>query len=57
MPDLRQLDEEVDEPVGSDVPTIRGTAACTSEKKSVGEDCDNRGKTCNTQTQQCFIGG
>ena len=33
MPDLRRLDEEVDELMGSDVPTIRGT----SEKKSVRE--------------------
>ena len=29
MPDLRRLDEEVDELMGSDVPTIRGTSACT----------------------------
>ena len=35
MPDLRRLDEEVDEIMGSDVPTIRGTSACTSEKMSV----------------------
>ena len=33
MPDLRRLDEEVDELMGSDVPTTRGT----SEKKSVRE--------------------
>ena len=37
MPDLRRLDEEVDELMGSDVPTTRGTSACTSEKKSVLE--------------------
>ena len=37
MPDLRRLDEEVDELMGSDVPTTRGTSACTSEKKSVRE--------------------
>ena len=35
IPDLRRLDEEVDELMGSDVPTARGTSACTSEKKSV----------------------
>ena len=37
MLDLRRLDEEVDELMGSDVPTTRGTSACTSEKKSVRE--------------------
>ena len=37
MTDLRRLDEEVDEQMGSDVPTTRGTSACTSEKKSVRE--------------------
>ena len=37
MPDLRRLDEEVDELTGSDVLTTRGTSACTSEKKSVRE--------------------
>ena len=37
MPDLGRLDEEVDELMGSDVPTTRGTSACTSEKKSVRE--------------------
>ena len=37
MPDLRRQDEEVDELMGLDVPTIRGTSACTSEKKSVRE--------------------
>ena len=30
MPDLRRLDEEVDELMGSDVSTIRETSACTS---------------------------
>ena len=35
MADLRRLDEEVDELMGSGVPTIRGTSACASEKKSV----------------------
>ena len=35
MPDLRRLDEEVDELMGSGVPTTRGTSACASEKKSV----------------------
>ena len=34
MPDLRRMDEEVDELMGSDVPTTRGTSACTSKKKS-----------------------
>ena len=28
VPDLRRLDEEVDELMGSDVPTPRGTSAC-----------------------------
>ena len=37
MQDLRRLDEEVDELMGSDVPTTRGTSACTSEKISVRE--------------------
>ena len=36
-PDLRRLDEEVDELMCSDVPTIRGTFACISERKSVRE--------------------
>ena len=36
MPDLRRLVEEVDELMGSGVPTTRGTSACASEKKSVG---------------------
>ena len=35
MPDLRRLDEEVDELKGSGVPTTRRTSACASEKKSV----------------------
>ena len=35
MPDLRRLHEEVDDLMGSDVPTTRETSACTSEKKSV----------------------
>ena len=35
MPDLRRLDEEVDELMGSGVPTTRETSACASEKKSV----------------------
>ena len=35
MPDLRRLDEEVDELMGSDVPTTRGTSACASGKRSV----------------------
>ena len=66
MPDLRRLDEEVDELMGSGVPTTRGTSACASEKKSVrgaaarsgtsGEAGDSRGETCDTQTQQCLIG-
>ena len=34
MSDLRRLEEEVDELMGSDVPTIRGTSACKSENKS-----------------------
>ena len=37
MPDLRQLDEEVDELMCSGVPTTWGTSACASEKKSVLE--------------------
>ena len=37
MPDFRRLDEEVDELIGSDVPTTRATSVCTSEKKSVRE--------------------
>ena len=37
MPDLRRLDEEDDELMGSDVPTIRGTSACISEKNLVRE--------------------
>ena len=37
MPDLRRLDEEVDELMGLDVPTTRGTSACTSENKLVRE--------------------
>ena len=52
MPDLRRLDEEMDELMGSGLPTTRGTSACASEKKSG----DSRGETCDTQTQQCFIG-
>ena len=35
MPDLRRLDEEVDELMGSGVPTTRGTYACASENQSV----------------------
>ena len=31
MPHLRRLDEEVDELMGSGVPTTRGTSACASE--------------------------
>ena len=34
MPDLRRLDEEMDELMGSGLPTTRGTSACASEKKS-----------------------
>ena len=39
MPDLRRLDEEVDELMGSDVLMTwgGGTSVCTSEKKSVRE--------------------
>ena len=37
MPALRRLDEEVDELMGSSVPTNWGTSACVSEKKSVRE--------------------
>ena len=37
MPELRRLDEEVDELMGSDVPTTRGTSSCTSEKTTVLE--------------------
>ena len=37
MPDLRRLDEEVNELMGSSVPTTRGTSACASEKMSVWE--------------------
>ena len=37
MPDLRRLDEEVDELIGSDVPTIRGRSACTTDNNSVQE--------------------
>ena len=48
MPDLRRLEEEVDELMGLGVPTTRGTSACASG--------DSRGETCDTQTQQCFIG-
>ena len=36
-PDLRRRDEEVDELIGLDVTTTRGTSVCTSEKKSVQE--------------------
>ena len=69
MPDLRRLDEEVDEQMGSCVPMTQGTSACASEKKSVlGAAAavalpvkqvtagDSRGETCDTKTQQCFIG-
>ena len=35
MPDLKRLDEEVDELMGSGVQTTRQTSACASEKKSV----------------------
>ena len=62
MPDLRRLDEEVDEQMGSDVPTTRGTSACTSEKKSVREadaaavlpvnHVTAEGETCDTKTHQ-----
>ena len=34
MPDLRRLDEEADELMGSNVPTIRGTPECTSVKNA-----------------------
>ena len=34
---LIRLGEEVDELIGSDVPTTRGTSGCTSDKKSVRE--------------------
>ena len=37
MLDLRRLDEEVNELMGSGVPTTRGTSACASEQKSVRE--------------------
>ena len=37
IPNLRRLDEEVDELMGSGVPTTRGTSACVTEKKSVRE--------------------
>ena len=37
MPDLRRLDEEVDDKMGSYVPTTRGTSACTSENMSLRE--------------------
>ena len=35
MLNIRRLDEEVDELMGSGVPTTRGTYACASEKKTV----------------------
>ena len=37
MPDLRRLDEEVDELMVSGIPTTRGTSACASEKNSARE--------------------
>ena len=37
MPDLRRLDKEADELMGSDVPTTRSTSACTSQRKSIRE--------------------
>ena len=37
MPDLRRLDDEVDELMCEGFPTTRGTSACASEKKSVRE--------------------
>ena len=37
MPDLRRLNEKVDELIGSGVSTTRGTSACVSENKSVRE--------------------
>ena len=37
MPDSRRLDNEVDELMGSDVPTTGETSACTVENKSVRE--------------------
>ena len=36
MPDLRRLDEEVDELMGSCVPTTRETSVCASEKVGSG---------------------
>ena len=57
MPDLRRLDEEVDELMGSDVPTniyvyirkeVGSGSGCFSGTSC--EACDRKGETCNTQT-------
>ena len=60
------LDEEVDELMGSNVPTIRGTSKGYIREEGGSrsgcfggtscETCDSRGEMCDTQTQQCSIG-
>ena len=65
MSDLRRLDEEVDELMGSGVPTTREYLRVHQKRSRIGERLlrrhfgesgDSRGETCDTQTQQYFIG-
>ena len=55
MPDLRRLDEQVDELMGSDVPTIRGTSVCTSEKKSVREAAASAALSLTTEVRRVTL--
>ena len=64
MPDLRRLDEEADELMGSDDPGLLRGVLRVYIREEVGSgsgcfggtSCDSRGETCDTQTHQCFIG-
>ena len=55
MPDLGRLDGKVDELMGSDVPTTRGTSACTSEKKSVREAAAAAALSVNRATAEVIL--
>ena len=66
MTDLRRLNEEVNELLGSDIPDDPENISVYIRKKDGSgsgccggtscEACESRGETCDTQTQQCFIG-
>ena len=66
MPHLKRLDEEVDELMGSGVSTRPGNiCVCIRKEVGSGSGCcggtsgeagDSKGGTCDTQTQQSFIG-